>query len=164
MNWLEDENYHVASESRGRLAAHDSKAHFLDTLAALIGCKEGIGGALPDGRRPDVLRINRRRRILFLGDAKHTESPTDKATQARLLGYLRWLSAHVNTQQGLGIFAICFGREADTYRWIETIYMLGCEADINFTWHGVRQFEPGLITVWFVSHTSLLCVEENSHH
>ncbi len=100
-------------EPRRGTSAHDQKVTFLDTLAVLLGCTEGVGGEFPDGRRPDVLRIDADRGVLFIGDAKETESPGCQASLARLLSYLRWLPAQVVGRGGLGIFAICFGRYGD---------------------------------------------------
>lgn len=131
----------------GRQAAHERKVEFLDTLAVLMGCEEKMGGTLPDGRRPDVLRLDSRRWILFIGDAKHSESPGDRETQARLLRYVRWLSAHL-TNGGSGVFAVCFGKDADADAWVATLAMLGHEAGIEPSKRGVERFEPGLTVVW----------------
>lgn len=131
------------------LKLHDEKVRVLSVLAALIGCHETMGGQLPDGRRPDILRISTKDRILFLGDAKHTESPRCTATQARLLTYLHWFSSYTRVNHSLGIFAICFAKQADAHEWVRTAYSLGREAGIVFSWHGLRQFEADLFIAWF---------------
>ena len=131
--------------------AHSYRVHFLDTLAALMGCQVILEGGFPNRRYPDVLRIDFSHSILFIGDAKNSESPSNRATQARLLEYLRWLSVYVARENTTGIFAICFGREADTDGWMQAVTLLGLEAGLSFAKHGMKLFEPGLIVVWFVS-------------
>ena len=131
----------------GRQAAHALKVEFLDALAVLLGCESALGGAFPDGRRPDVLRADLGRRALFVGDAKHSERPGSRETQARLLGYMRWLSSHVRAG-GIGVFAVCFARESDTGGWAEALSTLEREVGLERTTRGGERFEPGLVVVW----------------
>lgn len=130
-----------------RQAKHERRVEFLDTLAVLLGCEGTLGGTLPDGRRPDVLRIDPRRRVLFIGDAKHSETPGNRETQARLLRYLRWLLSHVENG-GLGVFAVCFGKDPDIGRWTDTLTVLSSEVGLEQTRRGTEWFEPGLTVVW----------------
>lgn len=127
---------------------HERRVEFLDTLAILVGCEGTLGGELPDGRRPDVIRYTPERRVLFIGDAKHWESPGNRETQARLLSYVRWMSAHVQSG-GVGVFAMCFGRQSDTAAWVETMEMLSYEERLYCEAKGVEEFEPRLYVVWF---------------
>ena len=82
------------SSRRGRPATTPSRTHearrvLLETMADVAGyCLEM---SLPDGRRPDVLRIHVDRPGLFLGEAKHTEGPSDLNSTDRLRHYLDWL-------------------------------------------------------------------------
>lgn len=71
-------------------ACHERRRHDLETFARLLGFHTPF--ILPDGTRPDVLLIHPDAHTLFLGDAKHVEKPSDRATPARLFGYLGWLS------------------------------------------------------------------------
>ncbi len=137
------------SDTRG-LKGHNSKALFLDALAVLVGCRDSIGGMLPDGRRPDVLRIDLDREILFVGDAKNTESTGNKETLVRLLSYLRWLAVHVTKRKGIGIFAICFAERADSVKWENTVLMLAHEIDLICTEFGINTFGSGLNVAWFI--------------
>ena len=139
-----------------RSTEHDRKAKFLDTLATLIGCRETVGGWLPDGRRPDVLRLDSKRSVLFIGEAKDTESPGFRATQARLQRYLSWLSAHVARVKGMGIFAVCFRRESDSRNWVETVLYLGHEVDLYYTDYGLERFGSGFLIAWFISGTPVI--------
>ncbi len=133
-----------------QLESHEYRAHFLEAMATLIGCQESFGDELPDGRRPDVMRMDSAHNVLFLGEAKHSESPGNVATRARLQRYFLWLSIHVSRREGVGIFAVCFGREEDAKRWSETISLLESEVGIESDHRGAKRFQPGLILVWSV--------------
>ena len=139
------------------LQVHDAKAQFLDDLAMLMGCQESIGSRLPDGSRPDVLRINQRNRMLFLGDAKNSETPGCIATRFRLRNYLNWMSVHLNGSERSGIFALCFGRSSDCRGWERTLSTLCYESKLNPTGQGVVQFSPDLTVHWniFKSNSKL---------
>jgi hypothetical protein len=137
----------------GAQTAHGRRVEFLDALAILMGCEGTLNGELPDGRRPDVLRYDVERRILFIGDAKHWETPGNRETQARLQHYFKWLRSHVEGC-GLGIFAVCFGRRSDTSAWTETMEMLGREVGLYYTRRGVERFGPGLLVAWSEFSTS----------
>lgn len=137
---------------KDRLSVHNDKVRFLDALAVLMGCKEAIGGALPYGEHPDVVRVDSKHGILFIGDGKNTESPGCTDTRLRLLRYLRWLAAHVSDRDRSGIFSICFGRKADSEGWLETVGILAHEAGLPCPEYGVTSFGPGLNVVWFVYH------------
>jgi hypothetical protein len=113
-------------------------------------CNDTLGAEFPDGRRPDVLRADSRLTVLFIGDAKNTESPGNSETQARLLGYLRWLAAFVERGAGIGVFALCFGEERHTSRWVKTASMLALEVGLEPAEQGVERFGLGLIVTWFV--------------
>ncbi len=133
-----------------QLATHEQRVAFLGTLADLMGCNEVFGGEFPDGRRPDVLRTDSRLSVLFVGDAKHTESPGNLETQIRLQTYMRWLAAFVERGAGIGIFALCFGKEAHTYGWQSTISLLAREVGLEPSEQGVERFDHQLIVVWYV--------------
>lgn len=136
---------------KDRLELHDDKVRFLDSLAVLMGCKESLGGQLPYGERPDVLRTDRKHGVLFIGDGKNTESPGYTDTQVRLLRYFRWLSAHVSSnKERIGIFSICFGKVYDSDGWVEAISMLAHEAGLSCQEYGIETFGLGLNVVWFV--------------
>ena len=69
--------------------AHETRLALLETIADAAGYR--LTMPLPDGRRPDVLRVHVARAGLFLGEAKHTEGPGDLHSVDRLRDYLRWL-------------------------------------------------------------------------
>ena len=139
----------------GELTLHERRTRFLEIVADLIGCLEPIGGEFPDGRRPDVLRIHTERGVLFIGDAKHTETPGCHETRVRLAAYLQWLRAHVRRSAGPGIFVLCFGVSGHTPAWIATILELGRQGGVAWEEHGVEIFASDLLLVWFVSRTMI---------
>lgn len=145
-----ESNYHLTADT-GRFAKHNARADFLDGLAVLMGCTDSLSSGFPDGKRPDVLRSNLSRKMLFIGEAKHSESPSCGATQARLSEYLRWMAAHVSERTRVGVFAVCFGKRAHTDGWIETVSRLSREVGLSFENYGIELFEPETIVVWFIS-------------
>lgn len=141
---------HSFIDHNHRFDIHDSNVRFLDALAILSGCREHINSSLPDGRRPDVMRVNRKRRLLFIGEGKNTESPGCLNTQERLWEYLRWLSAHLCCEDSVGILAICFKKESDDNRWIETINSLSRSINLLCLDYGKEMFGSGFNVVWFL--------------
>ena len=68
---------------------HETRRVLLETVADAAGYR--LPMPLPDGRRPDVLRLHIDRAGFFLGEAKHTEGPDDFKSLDRLRHYLGWL-------------------------------------------------------------------------
>ena len=135
--------------TQDRLVAHDEKVEFLDAFAVLAGYKEHYGQSLPDGKRPDVLRVDTQNRLLFIGDAKNTEGPHCRETQVRLLRYLRWLAAYVKREASTGVFALCFGNVLAAQGWVDTVSLLSREVGLSPEKHRIHQFDPSLALVLF---------------
>ena len=66
--------------------SHEVRRVLLQTIAEVAGYRLGL--TLPNGRRPDVLRLHVNRPALFLGEAKHTEGPSNVCSIDRLRAYL----------------------------------------------------------------------------
>lgn len=98
---------------------HEERRRTLETLAILGGCREPLLPFFPDGRRPDVLRFDRARRHLFVGDAKDTETPGCRETHIRLSGYAAWLRANALVA-GTGTLALCHP-PGSALRWRELL-------------------------------------------
>lgn len=75
---------------RNPTRAHESRRTLLETVADTAGYR--LPMPLPDGRRPDVLRVHVDRASLFVGEAKHTEGPYDLASTDRLRHYVSWVA------------------------------------------------------------------------
>lgn len=129
---------------------HDKRVRFLESLAGLLGCTRHVP-YLPDGRRPDVLAIDARRRLLFVGEGKDSETPNCRATQARLQRYLGWIAAHLRHGSAAAVCAVCFGREGDARTWLDTLTMLAAEVEVTFVREGIARFEPGLLVAYAVA-------------
>jgi hypothetical protein len=144
----------VSTVSRGcgvMSRRHKEGTVLLDTLATLVGCHASLEAGLPDGLRPDVIRLDLSSGRLFVGDAKHSESPASIHTQGRLLNYLRWFAAHLRSGRGDGVFAVCFSRVSDTYIWVEALNMLADEAGVEHASVRHERFPGGMTLVWFLS-------------
>lgn len=138
-------------EQRDTQSPHKQRQEFLDCLAILTGFNVEVTTGFPDGRHPDVLRIDQIRQRLFIGDAKDSESPGCLNTQARLLAYFRWLATHVVGRGGQGVVAICFGNVGHTKGWIVTLETLAKEAGLGHMVSGADNFGRGFVVAW-VSH------------
>lgn len=136
--------------SRVTESTHDRRVAFLASLATLVGCT-GHVPYLPDGRRPDVLAIDVRRRLLFVGEGKDSESPHCRATQARLQRYLEWAAVHLRHEAATAVCAVCFGREGDARAWLAVLAMLANEAPVDLVREGVARFGPGLLVAYVVA-------------
>jgi hypothetical protein len=129
---------------------HGRRTEFLASLAVLFGCAQEAGGEFPDGARPDVTRLNVRKAVFFIGEAKDTESPGNTETQLRLLSYLKWIRAYVEAPHRTAVIAICFGQQNHTSGWIRTLRFLGREAGVIFLEEGVERFDGSTRVVWHV--------------
>lgn len=131
--------------ARNNLSAfeiHEDLVDFLDSLAVLSGCKVRIGYELPDGLRPDVMRIDTTHDVLFIGDAKNTESPGCSATKSRLKEYIRWLAVQIKWRRGTGLFAICHARFTDGAGWERTVLQLARHEGLILASSKIEIFEP----------------------
>jgi hypothetical protein len=133
-----------------KFSDHDKKVRFLNELAILLGCTRNLSGRFPDGRRPDILRADIQRYILFIGDAKQTETPGCSMTKMRLANYCRWLAANVDGGKRLGILVVCFARLSDRHGWNKTISNLLMCAGISKCDSGFSSFDENLNVVWVV--------------
>jgi hypothetical protein len=136
----------TVQSQKSALSLHDERSAFLRDLATLIGCR-GQVDVLPDGHRPDVLRYNIERGLLFVGDAKDTETPGCAATRERLRYYVSWVSAHVSSG-GRGLVVICFGEVAHGAGWSSVLQALSQECGLHCIDQGVRVFGRDLLVAW----------------
>jgi len=101
--------------------------------------------AIPDQCRPDVIRVSRRRMLLFIGDAKNSETPGNRETQRRLFAYFRWIAAFLH-RKGSAVFVVGFVHRADTAGWVNTTLMLNNELSMAMPYYDVSVF-PGDVTL-----------------
>jgi len=110
--------------------SHDEGVALLECLAGLFGCIDQFGASLPDQRRPDVLRFDYSTRLLFVGEAKASESFSDAAAVSRLRAYFPWLHAHWARGQRPAVLGICFGHEEDGNGWLQRTLDLAREVGL----------------------------------
>ena len=118
-------------------ASHEQRRDELDTLAALLGF--GLPVALPRGVIPDVALAHVDDGHLFVGEAKHTESATDRSSAARLLVYLDWLRRSTAPHPSF-VGLACPPRQADA--WAGLLSALAADVGLvaNHPW--VRSLSP----------------------
>ncbi len=147
----------VGRTSSRSLVEHNNNAALLSDLAVLLGCSADLQGRFPDGQRPDVLRADFKNRILFLGDAKHTETPGCALTRFRLRSYFRWLSpiwgAHIC------IAALCFTNARHRRGWMDRLVELGESSHLTPLTTGCASFGRKFNLVWiaFAPQSPRLC-------
>lgn len=140
---------HMTSAPARPSAWHEHRKNVLDSIAVLAGCAESPGYQLLDGVRPDVMRLDTSRRMMFMGDAKHSETPGCAATEGRLLNYFRWLRAFV-LSGGTMVFAVCFGRAHDGAGWLQLLCRLCNEVGLVPSDAACNQLDHGLHLAWVV--------------
>lgn len=94
--------------------AHELRVRELESLATL----SGITGAVQLGllAEPDVVRVDLGRRLLFVGDAKETETPGNRRTRSRLASYVREADL-VLAKGGTCVIAIAHPVPSSARRW-----------------------------------------------
>lgn len=97
---------------------HQERVDLLRSIATLSGypCDVPIDDALV----PDVARLSRATRGLFVGDAKATETSGCAATSERLQNYLRAVRAHDQADRPL-LLMIAHGDLFDQAGWVATL-------------------------------------------
>lgn len=85
---------------------HSRLVSVLDSVAVLLGHFEDLRACLPDGSRPDVLRCDRSRRRLFIGEARNTEHWSSAPALHRLDHYLGWATSLVRQKRASVIVAV----------------------------------------------------------
>lgn len=94
--------------------AHEARRDELELLATLAGIH--VPTYLGIGLEPDVTRIDPRRRILFVGDAKETETPSSLSTRRRLARYAEAARPAAFSQAAV-VFAIAHPSPPAGRRW-----------------------------------------------
>lgn len=107
---------------------HEDRKDALDTLATLCGFTQNLAGGLPDGSRPDVLRVSIARRAIFIGEAKATESAHSTEVAARLTNYMNWLCA----APAGSVIALGVGWE-HTLNWAATVDRLAKKRNLRLS-------------------------------
>lgn len=150
-NFKNKTNIGNLSQNQRSLFQHETKVEVLKTISDLIGCTKTF--PLADGIAPDVVRINASQTLLFVGDAKETESPKNKQTKIRLYNYLLWIRAYILKPNRSSIFAICFRDISDYSRWVISIQELIKIVDIDFSSFKLTQIDQEINLLYFNFHS-----------
>jgi hypothetical protein len=124
---------------------HERRRELLACLAILAGCTRGVP-AFPDGLMPDVLRIRLGNDLLFVGDAKATETAGCAATAARLDAYFTWIQVHAATGRA-AVVALCHSASAGT-SWRPLLSQLIESRDLSIVRFEVAQLTPSDTVTW----------------
>jgi hypothetical protein len=119
----------------------------LDLIASLAGFAERLD-RLPDGARPDVLRVSVRSGRLFIGEAKETERPSDPGVIRRLQGYMAWFRNNAVSHGAGGVLALCVGCDVDACEWGTLLEELARKAGLSSVRAAVRALDPDMLVVW----------------
>lgn len=139
-----------ADLQRGRPSAcHEYLRSVLDGIAILSGFTDNLQAGFPDGRRPDVLRLDSPSNALFVGDAKASESPDCCATATRLLDYFVRSKPFVAGGRTL-MFAICCRRGAHSEEWRQLLVTLCLEVGLAPTHSGHDRLDEEVNLAWVV--------------
>lgn len=112
----------MSEEPRGGPSlGHEKRRELLETVATAAGYLDRVPAVFRCGLRPDVWRLRRESRVVFIGEAKETERPTCKETRERLMAYVAWL---LKARPRVAVLAVCFGREEDAEGWGEVLHTL----------------------------------------
>ncbi len=125
---------------------HEYRRTLLDAVATLAGFRLCIEASLPDGSRPDVLRLCSDRRQVFIGEAKHTETPSTTATLVRLQRYLTWVVASPRSWSFL--LVICHPTATRSQEWAASISLLAHELGLNQFEQSQKSLYSGDVLTW----------------
>jgi hypothetical protein len=120
---------------------HESRRELLASLASLCGMSFRLR-QLSNGSIPDVACTDSQRRLLFVADAKYTESPENHETQIRLHKYMRDIAVYIRNSNRAAVFAICFGRRKDAVSWLAKLTDACNEAGLVIQRHDLKSFSP----------------------
>jgi hypothetical protein len=110
---------------------HEERREILDAVAVLAGFTTLFPSALPDGRRPDVMRLALTTGGVFLGDAKATESSGNSDTFARLLAYATWINAAARCDtHPIAVLALCVPAPLDAEGWTRALALVAHEVGL----------------------------------
>lgn len=111
-------------------STHADRVSLLSVVADLVGCYWAYRCPLPDACRPDIVRFDPWRRVIFLGEAKATETSGDTRSWSRLHNYVGWLATIVMDARVGTILALCVPADASVVAWTRII-------DVSCAEHGI---------------------------
>jgi hypothetical protein len=129
---------------------HERVRDDLNTLALLAGY--GVPLVFPVSLIPDVARIDPRRLRVFVGDAKHTETPNNYETRRRLAQYVGHIARWIHADFGVTL-AIAYDDE--TSRWQPTVETLFADSGLLVADSGSEVFSLGFVVAWATTRSRM---------
>ena len=123
---------------------HEQRVELLEHMSRLAGCT--VACTVGPGLDPDVLLSHPRRRLVFLGEAKRSETPGNSHTERRLRRYLRalrWLQRHRFAAR----FALC-GDPLEAAGWSWLLVRLASSERVVVASTGTVDVESKERVVW----------------
>lgn len=130
-------------------SCHENRVDLLFGLACLLGCVRRQR-LLSDGTIPDVVAGNVGGTVLFIGDAKYSETPSDVNCKTRIYRYLRVTGERLRGSVKFAIFALCYGNSYHASGWSEMIIAAAREFHIAIISSSVDTFPPNSHVMIFV--------------
>jgi hypothetical protein len=113
---------------------------------------------LPDGSVPDVLRVSSSSLGIFIGDAKHSESPNNFSTYQRLQKYAKWITPPQKRAEWRSVFSVCHGDGDMANQWTALLLHLAASCDLPLLGYGIKPLAEDVIISW-----ALVGVIEKGH-
>lgn len=130
-------------------SCHETRVDLLFGLACLLGCVSRQQ-LLAVGSIPDVVAVNVGDTVLFIGDAKYSETPNDINCQTRIYRYLRVAGERLRGSTKFAIFALCYGNAYHASGWREMIVSAAHEFRIPIISCSMDTFPPNSHVMIFV--------------
>jgi hypothetical protein len=99
---------------------------------------------------PDVVATNTSGSVLFIGDAKYSEVPSDVECRARIFRYLRVTCKRVRGRVKFAIFALSYGNEFYGSGWREAILSAIRESRLTAISFRIITFQPNSHVIIFL--------------
>lgn len=123
---------------------HEERVKLLDQLAHLAGCT--VAWPAGSGLSPDVFLASPSRRLVFLGEAKRSETPGNSSTERRLRRYLRVMRRLQRAGFGARV-AIC-ADPLEAVRWTKLLGRLAASEHLSVYSSGSADLAEGERVVW----------------
>lgn len=123
---------------------HEERVDLLDQLGRLAGCT--VPSSLGRGLDPDVLLSHPHRRLVFLGEAKHSETPGNGETARRLRRYIR--AIRLLQRNGYSARMALCGDPLEAARWSRLLAQLAISERLGVDATGTVDVDLGERVIW----------------
>lgn len=135
---------------------HEIAREALNDIAILSGYSSELPLPLPDCGIPDVARITDSMKGIFIGDAKHTEHPTNEHTLVRIRKYLKWLANLSVDVRQQSVFALSVTDSLAAAEWHLILNNLANDVGIMSFRAQHRTIDVDLSIIWIAYDGSIV--------